>query len=240
MVATRESHTEEAYKVRIITSKKMQSEFPDWFQGEVVASVPEDGFSLSVESEWEAPLEAGGKAVSVASQLSGSGFTTQVRALNKHIWTGNNPISIDLSMNFVTVSDPLIDVMQPAMSVMMLPLPIEGNERKVSSIAEDYNLPEWASNAVGELSTWFLKSPVDTKLSGQGERSISVDISSQFTFDHVLPESADIDFNSTYCRRPNSNESWPVSAEVSFSFLASQSPVRNLQDSGMSFNLSDT
>lgn len=232
------SHTEKAYEVKIYSDLKG---VPSWFMNEINVGVPEDGFSISVQSSWEAPLEAGGQAINTASQLTGSDTTTQVREFNKHIWTGNDPVEVSLGLKFVTIEDPLKDVMQPAMSIFLMPLPLQGgkNEEGGSILGDDYSGE--TKNAVDQVTSFFLKSPVTTGFTKQGEEGqyIDVRIKDNFAFDRVLPSSADISFNSTYCKRPGNNkESWPVSAEVDFTFLASQSPVRDLGESNFVFGLS--
>lgn len=166
---------------------------------QIMTSVPEDGVNMTTSSNFEAPLNAGAEYINTFLQLGGFDVTNQLKAFSKQIWQGAEPLEIDLSMKFVTIEDPFRDVVQPAITMLTVPLPVgtQGNEN------------------------WTLGAPVLP-----GERGLAVKIS-RMNFPFVYPLNVDLNWSKTYCRRPNSNEAWPVSAEVQFSFLAEPIPTRS-------------
>lgn len=176
---------------------------PDWYTNFIVASVPEDGLDLSASSNWDAPLEEGGDQINALAQSFGYDTSNNLKSFAKQIWTGTDPIEVDLTFQFITESSPFEDVVKPSLSLLSLPMPLgrqaDGEER------------------------WVLGPPVTR---GEGGRSIRVTIGSKYRFPFVFPNSVDVNFSRTYCKEPNKNEAWPVSSEVSFSFIASEVPIR--------------
>jgi hypothetical protein len=194
----------QSYKVRILTSNLFgEQNQPPWFKPRIVSSVPEDGVNLSSSSSWDAPLEEGGDSINALAQLAGFDTSNNLKSFSKKIWTGTDPIEVDLTFQFITEQSPFEDVVKPSLSILALPMPLgqqaNGDER------------------------WVLGPPVTR---GENSRSISVEIGIKYEFPFVFPQNADVSFSRTYCKEPDANEAWPVSSEVSFSFVASEIPIR--------------
>lgn len=207
-----EDQIEEAYKI-VIRSSNLGGT-PGYFKERIVASVPEEGIVIDGSSTWDAPFEAGGEAITTALQSLGIQESTQIRALAKQIWKGVDPVSVSMNLKFMTHESPFNDVVRPAMSIRVLPLPYVGQEDGVEG--------------------WFLNPPVVPP-----EENISVMVSGRsIVFDKILPVSASVSFSGTFCKEPDTLETWPVSAEVDFEFIASEAPVRDQNLGGIQIGVS--
>jgi hypothetical protein len=211
-MAKKEEVIPPSYRVYIDTSQAFSSEpngadsIQNDFVDQIMTSVPEDGVNMTTSSNFDAPLSEGASSINTFAQAFDYDFSNNLKAFGKQIWQGSEPLEIDLNMNFVTVESPYRDVVQPAITMLAVPLPESQNEK-------------------GE-ERWTLGSPVLP-----GERGLAVKIS-RMNFPFVYPLNVDVNWSKTYCREPgvggiSSGGAWPVSAEVQFSFLANPVPTRS-------------
>lgn len=171
---------------------------PNWFEP-IVYGVQEGGANPDSSAEFDKPVNLGGDQINNALQMF-SDQTFRTRAFAEEAWQGSDPIQMSLTVNFMTWEDPVWDVVVPAYSMELYPLPSAGQED-------------------GE-EDWFLNAPVDE------DQSISVNVGNYITFPDVLPLSVSTDFTDTYCSSPSTDGAWPIACSVDFEFQVSNAPTR--------------
>lgn len=178
-----------------------------WMMERVLFSMPEDTINMSTSSSWEQVFKEGGEAASKAARAAGiSERSLKILEFARQAWTGSEPMPVSLPLNFVTEEDPVEDVMKPALSMLALNLPVK---TKGKGFADALLIP-----------------PVNR--AGDNPQRVPVRLGTMGVFPSVLPTNVDIDFSTTMCTSPsNPNKAYPLKAEGSFEFIASELPIRN-------------
>jgi len=199
---------EDPYRVSITYNIEENSlkKTPKFFQdrdekngGEIITGIPDDGYSSSAASSWDAPLDEGGDELSAIAQFVGVGVSNKVAEFAKQVWTGSDPVSVTLNLRFITVNSPKNDVFFNAKALELLCMPGSGA-------------------GPGEL---FLRPPIV-----RGEDRVTVKIGNHIEYPFVIPQGADVSFNRAMTREPGGSIAYPTIADVSFSFLTSEIPIR--------------
>lgn len=164
----------------------------------IVGAIPEDGYSSGASASWDAPIEEGGAEVGALAQYLDIGVSNKAAALSKNVWTGSAPMEVSLNFRFITITDPKEDVFYNAKALEMLTMPTAGA-------------------GPGKL---FLRPPVV-----RGADQIEISIGNHVVYPFILPQQADVDFSRSLTKSPD-GKAYPTYADVSFSFIASEVPVK--------------
>jgi hypothetical protein len=206
-----------------------------------------ESLTLGVSAEWSEPFaQAGGGAVTDAIQmLTNRRMVNQAQTIQ--VWQGTTPVKFSLRFHFVANSDPDAEVVGPIMALMRLVLPTKANGL-LKPPGPDLEFLAGTGAAISD-SFATVKSAITggagpTTTPGQDVKNvidgakgkISLFIGSFLSFDNVVLENVDAEFDTMFDRNGR-----PISAKVDVSFktfmILTQSPPTT--DSAGNSNVSD-
>lgn len=91
-------------------------------KGTVVARAPEE-LALNLTSEWDTPLLSSGFTLLDLALREGFGKSTKSQFASAQVWTGSSPIEITLPLEFYAEADPILEVVQPIVTLARMALP---------------------------------------------------------------------------------------------------------------------
>lgn len=161
---------------------------------------------ITTQSSWQSranqafaggAMDKGTQAVTGGQSLTNTAFTVQA-------WQGSEPLSINVTVGFVGITDAWREVMKPSKILMMMPLSPES-------------------------TGGFLKAPVAVEPMGGGD--LCTVFTSYLNITDLVPCSATPEYSQTLTKNHSGGgHSYPVSANVTMQFQSSKSLTRSEVD----------
>lgn len=179
--------------------------------GVSVIGAMQDKLDMSVMSEWQPFVPGIPQILNVPTQIV-FGRSLVSTFSSRRIWSGNSPLTMNLTLAFEAIDDAYINVVAPAMALVRMASP--GDERiSKNPVAGSFGaIMQQAERAAGlQASEFYLIPPGPSPQDPSKGDVISVQIGTAFTFDSVIIHSPKPSWDFS---RVDEN-GWPGRVEVS-------------------------